>query len=178
MKTAHFNLILIGLLAVVGALGYVSFSTIRFGTANVDTVKEATGTQTTTPTDTEAVTPADTVATTPETPATTTPTEAPAATTTGVPAKYADLAKRIQGLIDDQVQMKAGSSGTRVGTVQEFLNVYDPAGSVAPNNNYGPATTTRTKKFQAEVGVPTSGYAGPKTYAAMLKWLETKAPRS
>lgn len=177
MKTAHFNLILIGLLAVVGALGYVSFSTIRFGTANVDSVKEATGTQMPAPADTAPTTPADTAAVTPETPATTTP-ETPAAATTGVPAKYADLAKRIQGLIDDQVQMKAGSSGTRVGTVQEFLNVYDPAGSVTPNNNYGPATTTRTKKFQAEVGVPTSGYAGPKTYAAMLKWLETKAPRS
>lgn len=181
MKTTHFNLLLIGILAAVGAIGYLSFSTINYGSTAVDqpatTVPDTTTpVATETPTDGSVVATDDATVTTPTTaPATATATT-PATTTTGtVPAKYTALAAKIQALLDDNVQMKEGSKGTRVETVQEFLNVYDSGNIVKPNGVYGPTTKSRTVKFQTEMGLPKSGFAGPKTYSKMLEWLKTSA---
>jgi peptidoglycan hydrolase-like protein with peptidoglycan-binding domain len=167
MKTTHFNLLLIGVLAVVGAIGYFSFSTIRYGTVDVARTPKA---------DTVPQDQTTTVAATAETPATTetptTTTATPVATATASSSQeHADLSAKITALLDREVQFKEGSKGDDVRVVQEFLNIYDPAGSVEPNGVYGPATKTRTTKFQAEKGLPKSGYAGPKTFTAMKEWL-------
>jgi murein L,D-transpeptidase YcbB/YkuD len=79
-----------------------------------------------------------------------------------------NLVGRLQGLIDDNINMKEGSRGTRVGTVQEFLNIYlDTASGV--DNQYGPGTLSRVRQFQEAEGLSADGLAGPNTYEAMIQ---------
>lgn len=81
-----------------------------------------------------------------------------------------DLLDRLQGLIDDNINMKVGSRGTRVGTVQEFLNLYlDTQSGV--DNEYGPGTKERVRQFQQAEGLNADGLAGPNTYEAMIEVL-------
>jgi peptidoglycan hydrolase-like protein with peptidoglycan-binding domain len=83
---------------------------------------------------------------------------------------YSDLISRLQDLIDDVVLMKEGSRGTRVGTVQEFLNLYnDTTGGI--DNDYGPGTKSKVAAFQKAEGLSADGQAGPNTYRAMIEWL-------
>lgn len=85
--------------------------------------------------------------------------------------EHADLIAALQGLIDANVVMKDGSSGTRVGTVQKFLNVYfDRSDSV--DNAYGPGTEARVRDFQRAEGLSADGQAGPSTYRKMIETLQ------
>jgi peptidoglycan hydrolase-like protein with peptidoglycan-binding domain len=78
-----------------------------------------------------------------------------------------DLLRRLENLIEDEIFMKDGSRGTRVGTVQEFLNLYlDEQSSV--DNQYGPGTLRRVREFQEAEGLSADGLAGPATYQAMI----------
>lgn len=102
-----------------------------------------------------------------ETPSEETPTEE---TPQELSEDLQDLADRLQGLIDDDIYMKDGSRGTRVGTVQEFLNLYlDTQSSV--DNQYGPGTIERVRSFQQSEGLSADGLAGPATYEQMLEVL-------
>lgn len=106
------------------------------------------------------------VDTTPE-PVTPTPTEEPKPTPTGT---HAVLIGKIQDLIDDNILMKKGSRGTRVGTVQQFLKLYGITMTV--DNDYGDTTVNAVKKFQTEQKLPADGQTGEGTYKNMIEWLE------
>lgn len=92
----------------------------------------------------------------------------PEPTPTPTPAPTG-LSAELQDLIDDNVLMKKGSRGTRVGVVQRFLNEYGIKVSV--DNDYGDSMVTAVKKFQSEQKLSADGQAGPGTYKKMIEWL-------
>jgi murein L,D-transpeptidase YcbB/YkuD len=82
------------------------------------------------------------------------------------------LLAELEDLIVDDIYMREGSRGTRVGTVQNFLNLYlDTESSV--DNQYGPGTRSRVRQFQEQEGLTADGLAGPSTYGAMIDVLES-----
>ena len=86
------------------------------------------------------------------------------------PSKYQTLINDLQKLADDKVYMKVGSKGTRVGTVQTFLNIYFNTNKRI-DNDYGKNMKTDVANFQKAVGLPADGEAGPATYLKMIDWL-------
>lgn len=82
------------------------------------------------------------------------------------------LRDELQDLITDDIYMREGSRGTRVGTVQRFLNLYLETES-SVDNQYGPGTRERVRKFQEEEGLMADGLAGPSTYGQMIDVLES-----
>lgn len=84
---------------------------------------------------------------------------------------HASLIAALEKLITDNVLMKEGSRGTRVGTVQQFLNVYNNTSS-GVDNDYGPGTKSKVSAFQKAVGLTADGQAGPATYKKMIEWLQ------
>ncbi|MDQ5901353.1 MAG: N-acetylmuramoyl-L-alanine amidase cwlL [Patescibacteria group bacterium] len=101
-------------------------------------------------------------------PTPTTPT-APA-TDSSTNSEYSKLVAALEKLISDNVFMKKGSRGTRVGTVQEFLNIYNGTDSKI-DNDYGATTESQIRNFQRSEGLTADGQAGPSTYRKMIEWL-------
>jgi hypothetical protein len=106
------------------------------------------------------------------------PISAPVATTPSAPVtqpssqgENTELKKALQKLITDNVLMKRGSRGTRVGTVQEFLNLYNGTDSVV-DNDFGPTTENQVRAFQRSEGLTADGQTGPNTYRKMIEWLD------
>jgi hypothetical protein len=85
-------------------------------------------------------------------------------------SSFSSLIGGLQKLVDDNVLMKSGSRGSRVGVVQEFLNIYTGV-DARVDNDYGPGTETRVRNFQRENGLTADGQAGPNTYRKMIEWL-------
>ena len=85
--------------------------------------------------------------------------------------KYQSLINDLQKLVDDNVYMKLKSSGTRVGTVQQFLNIYNKT-SNRIDNNYGATTKSRVAAFQKAAGLASDGEAGSATFKKMIEWLK------
>jgi cell division protein FtsB len=85
--------------------------------------------------------------------------------------KYQSLINDLQKLIDDNVSMKEKSKGTRVGTVQTFLNLYNNT-SKRVDNDYGASTKTAVMNFQKAVSLTADGEAGPSTFQKMIEWLK------
>lgn len=85
--------------------------------------------------------------------------------------KYQSLINELQKLIDDNVSMKLKSKGTRVGTVQDFLNIYNKT-SNRVDNDYGASTKSRVIAFQKAEGLTADGEAGPSTFVKMIDWLK------
>jgi murein L,D-transpeptidase YcbB/YkuD len=102
---------------------------------------------------------------TPTTPTTSTP---PTKTTT---YKNQSLINDLQNLVTNNVSMKLKSTGTRVGTVQKFLNVYNNTSNKI-DNDYGASTQTAVAAFQKAEGLSADGQAGPSTFSQMIAWLE------
>jgi hypothetical protein len=91
---------------------------------------------------------------------------------TNLTAAEKTLISELEGLIEDAIFMKSGSRGTRVGTVQKFLNIYfNKKGTV--DGDYGPGTLADVKKFQQAEGLGADGLAGPTTYAKMIEILKS-----
>ena len=67
--------------------------------------------------------------------------------------------------------MKVGSKGTRVGTVQNFLNLYFKT-SKKIDNDFGATMKADVIKFQKAVGLTADGQTGPTTYLKMIDWLK------
>ncbi|MEK7569450.1 MAG: peptidoglycan-binding domain-containing protein [Patescibacteria group bacterium] len=88
-----------------------------------------------------------------------------------VSSKYQSLIGDLQKLTDDKVYMKVGSKGTRVGTVQNFLNIYFKT-SKKIDNDYGKGMKTDVANFQKAVGLTADGETGPATYEKMIDWLK------
>lgn len=86
-------------------------------------------------------------------------------------SKHQTLISELEKLITANVFMKVGSQGTRVGTVQNFLNIYNKT-SKTVDNDYGPGTKTDVTNFQKAVGITADGEAGPGTFRKMVEWLK------
>jgi sugar-specific transcriptional regulator TrmB len=97
---------------------------------------------------------------------TTTPTKP-----TTVTYKHQSLINDLQKLVTDKVFMKVGSQGTRVGTVQTFLNIYNNT-SKRVDNDFGAGTKTDLIVFQKAEKITADGEAGPATFQKMIDWLK------
>lgn len=86
-------------------------------------------------------------------------------------SKYQTLINGLQELISNKIIMKRGSRGTRVGVVQEFLNLYNKT-STKVDNDYGASTETSIKNFQKAEGLTVSGQVGISTFQKMIDWLK------
>lgn len=97
--------------------------------------------------------------------------EKPAPAPTTAPYKNQTLINELQKLITDNVYMEVGSKGTRVGSVQKFLNLYNKTSSKI-DNDYGPAMKTAVTAYQKAAGITADGETGPTTYKKMIEWLK------
>ncbi len=183
MDKLKFALFAIISLAVVGVLGYWAVMTIDSGSEYVnsqklaDLQKKNDNLQKEVDDLTDKLAAADTAATvavatsTPvvkeETPATATPKPVSKPTV----SKYQSLINDLQKLIDAKVYMKLHSSGTRVGTVQTFLNIYNNTKNKI-DNDYGDSTVKAVIAFQKAQGIGADGQTGPGTYQKMIDWLK------
>ncbi|OGI95743.1 hypothetical protein A2917_00275 [Candidatus Nomurabacteria bacterium RIFCSPLOWO2_01_FULL_42_17] len=102
-----------------------------------------------------------------------TPPPAPAASAVIV-YKYQDLINELQKLIDDNIFLKLKSRGTRVGTVQKFLNIYNNTSNKI-DNDYGEGTVKAVMAFQKASGLNADGEAGADTFRAMIDWLKKQS---
>lgn len=85
--------------------------------------------------------------------------------------KNQTLINELQELINDNVYMKEKSRGTRVGTIQNFLNLYNGT-TKKVDNDYGKTTKTDIIDFQKDTGLTADGQTGPTTYQKMIDWLK------
>ena len=69
--------------------------------------------------------------------------------------------------------MKEKSYGTRVGTIQTFLNIYNNT-TKKVDNDYGAGTKTDVIKFQKAEKITADGEAGPSTFLKMIDWLKKR----
>lgn len=67
--------------------------------------------------------------------------------------------------------MKEKSQGTRVGTLQAFLNIYNNT-SKKVDNDFGAGTKTDVINFQKAEKLLADGEAGPGTFQKMIDWLK------
>jgi peptidoglycan hydrolase-like protein with peptidoglycan-binding domain len=188
MKNAHFHLFLLVLIVGFGALGYTSYRTIDFSfspkiasaidlvpadTAQVEVTAPAVDS---TPAVVVAVpNQADSVdSTVVSTTTKPTVTELPAAASAAKPltGERKELADALSRLIKDDIRMKIGSQGTRVGTLQKFLNLYENKKSTI-DNKYGEGTKKSVTAFQQTSGDEVDGLADPGTYQKMIDWLKS-----
>ncbi len=87
--------------------------------------------------------------------------------------KYQSLMDEIQKLIDGKVVLKQHSGGSRVGTVQKFLNIYNNTSNKV-DNDYGLGTVKAVTAFQKDEGLTVNGTANADTFNAMVDWLKTQ----
>lgn len=91
--------------------------------------------------------------------------------TTPTTYKNQTLINELDKLIKDNIYMKLKSNGTRVGTLQKFLNLYNNTKNIV-DNDYGPGTVTAVKAFQKAEGLTADGEAGVNTFKKMVEWLK------
>lgn len=174
MESFKGNFIIFVFTVVILGLGYWAFASIN--STNNSIIEDSIAMSDVGPvvtSGTEAYIPEEepepeTVASVTTTPEPVTPTE-----TTPTPTSTdddAELIGELEDLIADKVLMKKGSRGTRVGTVQKFLNEYGI--KVGVDNDYGDTTVNAVKKFQQEQKIGADGQAGEGTYKKMIEWLE------
>ncbi|MCA9352592.1 peptidoglycan-binding protein [Patescibacteria group bacterium] len=102
----------------------------------------------------------------------------PVETTTSQPEEqpqvstHQTLIDALQKMVDDNVTMDSGSSGTRVGTVQKFLDIYFTDKTISVDNDFGPTTKNLVKEFQQKELNGGDGRVGPNTLKAMIGYLE------
>ena len=169
MKNGYFHAVLFIIIIIFGFLGYTSYTQLQFTFDQPTNTTDQISQQTDQPTDLPETIPGSSAVPTP-TSDTEIKTDEPAVVKT-IPEKYKKLGDKIQGLINDKVIMKPTSRGTRVGTVEEFMNAYDSA-NIKPTNSYSASLVTRVTSFQTAQGVtPASGLANPDTYTKMIDWL-------
>jgi murein L,D-transpeptidase YcbB/YkuD len=189
-KFILFSIIVLGLL---GFTGYWAFSTIESGSSHVDNQKQKEleqknedltkqvsdlqrqvsilQTEKDNKVSQEDITP---VVYTQEPPVTT-PVKNPIITvpTKTTTSKNQSLINELQKLVDDNIFLKLKSQGVAVGTIQNFLNIYNKTSNKV-DNDYGASTVTAVKNFQKAQGLTADGQAGPSTYKKMISLLKTK----
>ncbi len=168
MKNSHFHFFLVILIIGFGLLGYTSYRTIDFTFTEHTALAEDVYVPeiTTTPPDTASTTvPEAVIPTTTDIPQPTVP------ATDLSPEKKALIAELEGDLIKNDVRMKIGSKGTRVGTVQKFINIYEGKKTTI-DNKYGAGLQKSILAFQKAVGDDADGLADPGTYQKMIDWLK------
>lgn len=85
---------------------------------------------------------------------------------------HQDLIDSLQKLVDDNVSMDSGANGSRVGTVQKFLEIYFSDRTVSIDNDFGPTTKGLVKEFQQKELNGGDGRVGPNTLKAMIEYLK------
>ena len=85
-------------------------------------------------------------------------------------SSHADLLAALQNLKSRGVVLEPGNSGSSVGTIQKFLNVYNNT-SGGVDNDFGPGTRGKVENFQANEGLTVDGGVGPGTLGEMIDWL-------
>ena len=85
--------------------------------------------------------------------------------------KYQSLINELQKLVDGKYILKLKSSGTRVGTIQKFLNVYNNTSNKV-DNDYGKSTEKLVSDFQKAQGLSAGGIVGEETLVKMIEWLK------
>ncbi len=88
-------------------------------------------------------------------------------------SKYQDLINELEKLVEDNITIKLKSRGTRVGTIQKFLNIYNQT-SNRIDNDYGASTQKAVIEFQKEQNLLADGEAGKTTFEAMIEWLKNE----
>jgi small nuclear ribonucleoprotein (snRNP)-like protein len=85
--------------------------------------------------------------------------------------KNQPLINELQKLVSDNVIVKLKSKGTRVGTLQKFLNLYNNTSNKI-DNDFGADIQNALIVFQKASGLPGDGQAGKTTYLKMIDWLK------
>lgn len=192
MENLKFTLFSIVIIISLGLGGYWAFSTIESGSTHVDAQKQKELEQKNidlekqvadlnrqvgllqAAQDAQAQQNQDALdsqikgATTPTTPTKTTTTN-PLTTTV---SKNQSLINDLQKLVDGNIFLKNKSQGPAVGTLQNFLNIYNNTSNKI-DNDYGVSTTTALKNFQKAQGLTIDGEAGPSTFKKMISWLSS-----
>jgi murein L,D-transpeptidase YcbB/YkuD len=81
------------------------------------------------------------------------------------------LINELQKLADGNFVIKLKSNGTRVGTIQKFLNLYNKT-SNRVDNDFGESTKNAVAAFQKDQGLSADGEAGKSTFLKMIDWLK------
>jgi peptidoglycan hydrolase CwlO-like protein len=87
--------------------------------------------------------------------------------------KYQTLISELEQLIADNIVMKEKSRGSRVGTIQNFLNLYNNT-QKRVDNDYGKTTKADVIAFQKAVGLTATGETNKDTYLKMIEWLKNQ----
>ncbi len=85
--------------------------------------------------------------------------------------KYQELINEFQKLINDNITLKQKSRGSRVGTVQKFLNIYNNT-SNRVDNDYGANTVKAVIVFQKDSELNANGEADAETFNKIIGWLK------
>ena len=168
MENFKFIVISIIIIAGLGILGYWAFATIETGSTHIEreTVKKLEGENEILREEIEKLKDELAAVKPEEEPQAPTPTP-----TTNPTYKEQGLINAIEDLLKDNVVMKEGSRGTRVGTIQIFLNLYNNT-SKRVDNDFGPGLKTDLINFQKKEGLTADGQTGPSTYQKMIAWLK------
>ena len=170
MEKFKFTALVIITLAVVIILGYWAIITIKPANLVVERQKQAELQQQNNDLRKQVADLTDQLQTFKDT-QTSAPVNASPSANTATALKYQILINDLQKLIDNNIFMKNGSQGTRVGTVQTFLNLYNNT-SKAIDNDYGPGTIKDIINFQKAFGITADGQSGPGTFKKMIDWLK------
>ena len=175
MEKLKFALISIVVLALLGLLGYWAVATIKSGPEftssqkitqlqkeNEDLTKQVANlTDKLATLQTQSVSKTTTttqIISTPTTPKTTI-------------NKNQSLINELQSLVDANIFLKLKSSGASVGTVQNFLNIYNKTSNKI-DNDYGANMAKAVMAFQKAQGLTADGQAGVGTFNKMISWLK------
>jgi len=104
------------------------------------------------------------------------PAPKPATTTTTTTTKTTTyknqtLINELQKLADDRVVLQLKDVGTKVGTIQKFLNVYNNTSNKV-DNDFGESTKKTVIVFQKAQGLSADGGVGYTTINKMIAWLK------
>jgi hypothetical protein len=85
--------------------------------------------------------------------------------------KNQSLINEIQSLINKKNVIKLKATGTSVGTLQKFLNVYNNTTSRV-DNDYGKTSQALIITFQKSQGLTANGEVNVDTFNKMIDWLK------
>ncbi len=174
MEKLKFTLFSIVVLALVGLLGYWAITTLQSGSEHVNTEKLKSLEKENAELEKETADLKNQLSAFQPIAETSEQNTEPAEQNPVAPAtvyKYQDLINALQQLIDDNVTMKLKSRGTRVGTIQQFLNIYNNTTNKI-DNDFGDSTKKAIIAFQKAEGLTASGEAGQATFSKMIDWLK------
>lgn len=169
MEKLKFALFSVVTLALVGIFGYWAVSTIQSGSEHVNSEKIKTLTEENADLKAQVQKLSDDLDTAQSKIKDLTPVVAkPLAPTV---YKYQSLMYEIQKLIDGKIVLKQHSGGSKVGTVQKFLNIYNNTTNKV-DNDYGGSTVKAVTAFQKDSGLIANGTTDSATFSKMIEWLK------